>query len=259
MPNPFSIQFYLHDDGMKLGCAKSYAGPKPLSIGGLRGFNRTFNCSGSEERRPNQWCRGGELNSLRRPFQGRALPVSYPGNSVDKRLYGRGGIEARAWRNCLRRKISGAKNYFGAGGNFECLTGFLISSQTKMQNNTPQISVVHHGPIGTGNKTKRSHLRQPSFFHQMDAAMLAFFVADSIVVVGYVLATMVGCCFCSVGGTPALQKHSLQGLLCGLEHPAIESGSLFSLLARIQRERPDRTARRHFGRAVVCRGRASEP
>ena len=32
------------------------------------------------------WCRGGELNSLRRPFQGRALPVSYPGNSVDKRL-----------------------------------------------------------------------------------------------------------------------------------------------------------------------------
>jgi site-specific DNA recombinase len=25
------------------------------------------------------WCRGGELNSLRRPFQGRALPVSYPG------------------------------------------------------------------------------------------------------------------------------------------------------------------------------------
>jgi hypothetical protein len=26
-----------------------------------------------------KWCRGGELNSLRRPFQGRALPVSYPG------------------------------------------------------------------------------------------------------------------------------------------------------------------------------------
>jgi hypothetical protein len=32
------------------------------------------------------WCRGGELNSLRRPFQGRALPVSYPGMSVDKRF-----------------------------------------------------------------------------------------------------------------------------------------------------------------------------
>jgi hypothetical protein len=25
-----------------------------------------------------KWWRGGELNSLRRPFQGRALPVSYP-------------------------------------------------------------------------------------------------------------------------------------------------------------------------------------
>jgi hypothetical protein len=33
-------------------------------------------------------CRGGELNSLRRPFQGRALPVSYPGTGA-KRFYGR--------------------------------------------------------------------------------------------------------------------------------------------------------------------------
>src|SRR5258708_15575670 len=30
------------------------------------------------------WCRGGELNSLRRPFQGRALPVSYPGTGAVK-------------------------------------------------------------------------------------------------------------------------------------------------------------------------------
>ena len=29
-----------------------------------------------------KWCRGGELNSLRRPFQGRALPVSYPGTGA---------------------------------------------------------------------------------------------------------------------------------------------------------------------------------
>jgi hypothetical protein len=29
-------------------------------------------------------CRGGELNSLRRPFQGRALPVSYPGTGAEK-------------------------------------------------------------------------------------------------------------------------------------------------------------------------------
>ena len=26
-----------------------------------------------------EWCRGAELNCLRRPFQGRALPVSYLG------------------------------------------------------------------------------------------------------------------------------------------------------------------------------------
>jgi hypothetical protein len=26
-----------------------------------------------------EWCRGAESNRLRRPFQGRALPVSYPG------------------------------------------------------------------------------------------------------------------------------------------------------------------------------------
>src|ERR1700730_14925373 len=32
----------------------------------------------------NKWCRGGELNSLRRPFQGRALPVSYPGTGAVK-------------------------------------------------------------------------------------------------------------------------------------------------------------------------------
>jgi hypothetical protein len=30
-----------------------------------------------------KWCRGAELNCLRRPFQGRALPVSYLGTSKD--------------------------------------------------------------------------------------------------------------------------------------------------------------------------------
>ena len=33
-----------------------------------------------------RWCRGAELNCLRRPFQGRALPVSYLGTGVLKRL-----------------------------------------------------------------------------------------------------------------------------------------------------------------------------
>ena len=34
---------------------------------------------GDRERSAWRWCRGAELNCLRRPFQGRALPVSYPG------------------------------------------------------------------------------------------------------------------------------------------------------------------------------------
>lgn len=29
-----------------------------------------------------EWCRGAELNCLRRPFQGRALPVSYLGTGT---------------------------------------------------------------------------------------------------------------------------------------------------------------------------------
>jgi hypothetical protein len=38
---------------------------------------------------------GGELNSLRRPFQGRALPVSYSGTEVAKGLHGRPSLNAR--------------------------------------------------------------------------------------------------------------------------------------------------------------------
>src|SRR5713101_2317276 len=34
---------------------------------------------GYAERCVKRWCRGAESNCLRRPFQGRALPVSYPG------------------------------------------------------------------------------------------------------------------------------------------------------------------------------------
>jgi hypothetical protein len=33
-----------------------------------------------------KWCRGAELNCLRRPFQGRALPVSYPGTGRIQKL-----------------------------------------------------------------------------------------------------------------------------------------------------------------------------
>ena len=38
------------------------------------------------ERPTLEWCRGAELNCLRRPFQGRALPVSYLGTRTTKIL-----------------------------------------------------------------------------------------------------------------------------------------------------------------------------
>lgn len=41
---------------------------------------------GREAENALKWCRGGELNSLRRPFQGRALPVSYPGTEEENSL-----------------------------------------------------------------------------------------------------------------------------------------------------------------------------
>src|ERR1700731_2205445 len=34
--------------------------------------------------RSRKWCRGAESNCLRRPFQGRALPVSYLGTGMNK-------------------------------------------------------------------------------------------------------------------------------------------------------------------------------
>ena len=40
---------------------------------------RTSTQGGYAERCVKRWCRGAESNCLRRPFQGRALPVSYPG------------------------------------------------------------------------------------------------------------------------------------------------------------------------------------
>src|SRR5882762_8656362 len=47
-----------------------------------------------------KWCRGGELNSLRRPFQGHALPVSYPGTGAVKDFTGapQGCQCSRRWR-----------------------------------------------------------------------------------------------------------------------------------------------------------------
>jgi hypothetical protein len=48
-----------------------------------------------------EWWRGGELNSLRRPFQGRALPVSYPATEAVKDSMGapQGCQCSRDWRS----------------------------------------------------------------------------------------------------------------------------------------------------------------
>jgi hypothetical protein len=50
--------------------------------GGIYVASGSRNLLGSDTLGPERalgWCRGAELNCLRRPFQGRALPVSYPG------------------------------------------------------------------------------------------------------------------------------------------------------------------------------------
>jgi hypothetical protein len=77
----------------------------------------------------------------------------------------------------LRRKIRGAGNYFSAGGVFVGLMAFFINNHAKITNETVQISVCHQGPIGIGNRMKSSHLRQPSFFHQIDGLLAGLFVA----------------------------------------------------------------------------------
>src|SRR5712671_7795189 len=67
--------------------------------------SRREKLQGGDEVRPHWdwqhgWCRGGELNSLRRPFQGRALPVSYPGTGAVKDFTGapQGCQCSRGWR-----------------------------------------------------------------------------------------------------------------------------------------------------------------
>src|SRR6185437_9931522 len=49
----------------------------------------------TEESSFEKWCRGAELNCLRRPFQGRALPVSYLGTGRSAILRGDyGGVNS---------------------------------------------------------------------------------------------------------------------------------------------------------------------
>jgi hypothetical protein len=48
-------------------------------------------------RRVEEWCRGAELNCLRRPFQGRALPVSYLGTGTINDF-----TENASWRKAKR-------------------------------------------------------------------------------------------------------------------------------------------------------------
>ena len=53
------------------------------------------------------------------------------------------------------------------GGVFR-FNEFLISRYTRAQNKRDQTAVCHQGPMGMGKRMKRSHLRQPRFFHQRD-------------------------------------------------------------------------------------------
>jgi hypothetical protein len=52
------------------------------------------------------WCRGAESNCLRRPFQGRALPVSYLGTGMENNFTGR---EARGKGEFRDRKSTGER------------------------------------------------------------------------------------------------------------------------------------------------------
>jgi hypothetical protein len=65
-------------------------------------------------------------------------------------------------------------------GNLKRLIESLINNHANMTNKTVQISVCHQGPIRMGNRAKRSHLRQPSFFHQKEGALAGDFAGISI-------------------------------------------------------------------------------
>src|ERR1700686_615063 len=65
-------------------------------------------------------CRGGELNSLRRPFQGRALPVSYPGTGASKILRARcRGVNVLDARGHFWSQDFGSRNSEIRGKNLE--------------------------------------------------------------------------------------------------------------------------------------------
>ncbi len=70
--------------------------------------------------------------------------------------------------------------YYVLVGSLKRLIGLLSNSHAKITNKIVQISVCHQGPIGIGNKPKRSHLRQPSFFHQKEGALAGDFAGISI-------------------------------------------------------------------------------
>jgi hypothetical protein len=71
---------------------------------------------------------------------------------------------------------------------------FFIKSHARTQNRMAQTKVCHHGPIGIGKRIKRSHLRQPSFFHQRDGGSVGGLAGSSIAVNFELLAAMLMIC-----------------------------------------------------------------
>ena len=82
--------------------------------GGVYVASGSWNLSGSDTLGAEQtlgWCRGAELNCLRRPFQGRALPVSYPGTGGSPKIVAgkSGDVESN---RCQQRSLAVSERWF---------------------------------------------------------------------------------------------------------------------------------------------------
>src|SRR5271155_3654834 len=68
------------------------------------------------------WCRGAELNCLRRPFQGRALPVSYPGTVGN--VHFRQNSGSRKAKCAKTKKNSSRRSRYGTAAAARALLSF---------------------------------------------------------------------------------------------------------------------------------------
>jgi hypothetical protein len=137
----------------------------PGYVIGTRVFSRLYK---SLIQQDEGWCRGGELNSLRRPFQGRALPVSYPGNSVDKRLYGGLRPDASSWiRELGGWGFAGCSKFADCNSEVGFARGicFFLASARKQ---IPRFGRDDNGMIQRANPAIRND-KSPLFFAACEA------------------------------------------------------------------------------------------